>query len=734
MRDTAFLRRLRALRLPVAAWADLAGLALLLAAAWVLAGAVAGELRPPRGLLAADFFPEERNAAFSYRFAKPEATLLAQGDPPPGSAVVLRVASPAPLPARELTISAVEGGELLRATVGAEPRVLRLLLPPAGPGATGVGLALSTPAARAPGDERALGLLYSELGRAGPAPAVAWGRIALLALAPALLGGALLAAGLGALAAGGAALLVALLAALDPGRAMAYAAVGAGALLAARAAAPGRLAGLGARARGLALAPAAWATGALVLAYAGWIGGLAILNHGRYGTHAYDLGLYDQTFWLISGFMPNYSTGAGINMVGSHAAIILYPLAALYWVLPDVRLLLGAQALWTALGAVPLYLIGRERGLPWLGVAAGAAYLLHPATQNMALFDFHVDTLAATALLFAIWGADTRRPLVTLGAAAVVLFCKENFAVATAWLGLLVAARGQWRLGLGLTIASAAWFLVATQLLVPALVAQEQSIHVGRFARYGASVPEILLTALTRPQLILGDLITPAAPGYVAQLLLPLALLPLLSPYALLALPTVAINLLSTMGGQQTLYFHYAALAVAALAAAALHGACWVARAVGRGRRGDAAAWLFGAAMLWAALQAQGMGELRRNAIGDEAARGSPVPLYYDYLASLIPAEAGVAVSGPLHPHLTHRQQAYMFPNPFVEAEFFNPAAMPFAPRVDYVLYDTRRFDRIGAQPEVKLAALDELLASGRYVEVARVEGIVLLRARPAGG
>jgi hypothetical protein len=156
-----------------------------------------------------------------------------------------------------------------------------------------------------------------------------------------------------------------------------------------------------------------------------------------------------------------------------------------------------------------------------------------------------------------------------------------------------------------------------------------------------------------------------------------------------------------------------------------------VARALGRGRQGGAvgAAWALGLALLAAAILAQGQAELRRNAIGDAAARGAPTPIYYDYLASLVPPGAGVATSGPLQPHLTHRQQAYMFPNPFVEAEYFNPEAAPFAPRVDYIIYDTRRFDRIGAQPELKQATLDALRAEGRYIEVGRIDGIVLLRA-----
>lgn len=731
---TSLLRRLRGWRLPATGVADLLGLLLAVAALGLLLQFATTQLRPQQQLLLADFFPEERNATFAYRFAAPEAGLLLAAAPAPGSYLRLTVASPAPLPPRELLIAGFEQGELVRTTVGEQPRVLRVLLPPSPAERQGLGLQLNTPAAKAPNDARQLGLLYSELRVVGPPPPIAPGRVALVLAVPLVVAATALGLGLGPLVAGAAALLLALLAQSELVRALWIGCGLMAALLGGRWLAPRRFAALAARLRAPSLTPAAWAIAVLVLLDAAWIGAYALVNHQLYRTHIYDLGLYDQTFWLISRFLPSYSTGAGINMVGSHAALVLYLLAPLYWLAADARLLLLAQALATALGAVPLYLLGRDRGQPWLGVLAGAVYLLHPSTQNMALFDFHVDTLAATSLLWAIWGADTRRWRVLMASATLVLICKENFALAIAMLGLLLMLRREWRPGTALLLGSAAWFVVATQVLVPGLVGQDQSLHVSRFAKYGDSVGAIVLTALTQPGLILGDLFTPDAWPYLGQLLAPFALLALLSPYALLALPTLGINLLSSMELQRSLQFQYSALAVAALTAAALHTICWLSATLGRSRERTATlvALTLGALLLLASLRAQSITPLRRDDLDQALALGSPVPRYNDYLLSIVPPNASVASSGTLQPHLTHRQQAYFFPNPFVRADYYNPADASFVPLVDYIVYDLRRFDRIAAGPELKRELLDELRARGLYHELGRLEGIVLLRRSDA--
>jgi hypothetical protein len=51
---------------------------------------------------------------------------------------------------------------------------------------------------------------------------------------------------------------------------------------------------------------------------------------------------------------------------------------------------------------------------------------------------------------------------------------------------------------------------------------------------------------------------------------------------------------------------------------------------------------------------------------------------------------------------------------------------MPFTPAIDYIAFDTRRYDGIG--PRDKNRTLNELLTSGQYEQVLRIDGVVLLR------
>nr|MBA3531964.1 DUF2079 domain-containing protein [Ardenticatenales bacterium] len=83
---------------------------------------------------------------------------------------------------------------------------------------------------------------------------------------------------------------------------------------------------------------------------------LALLNHRALGT-GYDLGIYDQTIWNLSqGRIWQttlvYETGGYYD----HFEPILALLVPLYWLWPDVRVLLIVQAISLGLGSLPIYL------------------------------------------------------------------------------------------------------------------------------------------------------------------------------------------------------------------------------------------------------------------------------------------------------------------------------------------------------------------------------------------
>ena len=108
-------------------------------------------------------------------------------------------------------------------------------------------------------------------------------------------------------------------------------------------------------------------------------------------------------------------SGVQFSRLGAHVDPVLVLFAPLWWVWSSPEMLLVAQAVIVATGALPAFWLGRR----WLGddrlaLAGAAAYLLYPALRHATLFDFHPVTLAAPLLLFCIWAAEEAR-WVTLG-------------------------------------------------------------------------------------------------------------------------------------------------------------------------------------------------------------------------------------------------------------------------------------------------------------------------------
>lgn len=112
-------------------------------------------------VIQAGFYRQEQQASFIYRFAQPQASILVY-DVSELHVVHIRVRSPAPLPPRILTF-AQQGRPLASLEIGASSRSIHVLMPK--PEQSGIGslLELTTPASSAPGDQRALGLMYEQV-------------------------------------------------------------------------------------------------------------------------------------------------------------------------------------------------------------------------------------------------------------------------------------------------------------------------------------------------------------------------------------------------------------------------------------------------------------------------------------------------------------------------------------------------------------------------------------------
>lgn len=284
------------------------------------------------------------------------------------------------------------------------------------------------------------------------------------------------------------------------------------------------------------------------------------IRHLLFQSAAFDLGYFDQALYLISEGQPPIVSFWGFHFLGGHADWILYFIAPLYKLYPSVFWLFAIQAIALAMGAIPAWQLALQAGVkPKQAIAIAITYLLYPLVFNINLFDFHPEVMALPVFLAVVLAARQNRPLWFTFGVLFILGCRDA-------LSLTVAAMGVWLLvvekkrlcGAIALLAGSAWFLVATQLIIPHFrpLGVEAVI---RYAGLGNSVLDIAKNLILQPRLVLNYLFTLPNLEYLCLLLLPLlwGLSPQHLAPLLAAAPQLAMNLLTTSQPQKDLTHQY---------------------------------------------------------------------------------------------------------------------------------------------------------------------------------
>ncbi|MGH9003364.1 MAG: DUF2079 domain-containing protein, partial [Acidimicrobiia bacterium] len=312
----------------------------------------------------------------------------------------------------------------------------------------------------------------------------------------------------------------------------------------------------------------------MVVAWAGVFGTLVYQRHDRFGSQTFDLAIFDQAIWLASRGGDLFISVRGLDLFGHHANLGLFLLAPFYWLGAGPHFINLIQVASLALGAVPLFLLARDRWESrWLALVPAGAYLLHPALGFFAWEEFHPDVMAITPLFFAWWFARRERWGWFAACLVYAVSWKEDVALAAAVLGVVVfLSRGaspdsrsrRRRVGALTAVAAGAWFLFVNRVLLPGVSGEAFYDHL--FSDLGDSPWEIVTTLVFHPTRILRALGAPDARTYVWQMLGPFGFLPLLAPGAAgLGAPQFVLNVVSEAGFTRSISYHFSALPLTAL-------------------------------------------------------------------------------------------------------------------------------------------------------------------------
>ncbi len=410
--------------------------------------------------------------------------------------------------------------------------------------------------------------------------------------------------------------------------------------------------------------PLAVIVGLSLLAYAGH----AALRFLTYHAPAYDLGFFDQLVTNLSGGRGWRTSFLTYDFRGQHWEPILLVWAQLDRLLATPAWLLLVNSVALALAPVAAWRLARS----WLGPSSAAAPLaalataLSPIVLRTAGFDYHSEALTPLLALLALDAAARRRWLLMAACCAVLVLLKEDAFLVVAGVGWMIWRVERRRAGLLLSGAALLGFVAVVGVFMPWVRQGRTTDLLARYAYlapggHAATTPLGIATGMvSHPGVWIAHLTGPAAAQGLAMALVPLALLPLLSGWALVAaVPVLALALLSNDPYQSSLHLQYGAEAFPLLLACAMLGwrrlASWgpLRRAqVGRAAPVAAVAFVLAAVPVYANLPGQASdlwGLDRRAAVATVLGR--------------VPGTVAVAASTDLVAQLSERGQVTEFPD-----------------------------------------------------------------------
>jgi uncharacterized membrane protein len=458
---------------------------------------------------------------------------------------------------------------------------------------------------------------------------------------------------------------------------------------------------------------------------------LVLLRHNKFLTNDFDLGIHDQSLWLVA-HLKSWNTVYGGPVFAHHAMFMYVFLAPLVWLGGGPNLWNVLQVIALAITAVPLFMLARRRwGNEWTAMAVGVVWLLSPTTTWLAQETFHPEVMALPFLVTGYYLATTRpegtprevlrHNILTVLFLLAAMMWKEDIAMVVTMMGLVLLWRGRRRFGWAVFGGALLYAVIIGAWLVP-MLAHGDTAYGMLYGSLGKTPTDVFLTSVRHPTAFVDRLQHNDALSYANRIQAPWAWLGLLSPITMLmAVPQFFINILTTAKFTFAIRYHYQAIPLVVSALAAVEGITWA-----RTRHkvfGQMAFVALLASSMITAVQWGGLpfahsynrwdwGTLQVQTAGWQAA--------VDRIGN---DSSGVAVMYQLVPHLTHRDVVYTYPNPWIRSNYLSSAGTNRSPeKVQWVVVIP---NRLGPR---ELDLWHSLLSSGEFGDVQSVEGVISAR------
>ncbi|MGB0383587.1 MAG: DUF2079 domain-containing protein [Ardenticatenaceae bacterium] len=409
----------------------------------------------------------------------------------------------------------------------------------------------------------------------------------------------------------------------------------------------------------------------LLFSYAFIFSWLKIAQHHSFGTDALDLAKFDQAIWSTSQGNPFHITLSEDLVIQSHFSPSLALYAPLYWIWPDIRVLLIAQSFLMAGAGFLIYWFFREQK-PWLGLGLYAAYLMHPALHQVTITEFRRLTIAVFATSFALYHL-LKQNYGWMGLGLVIaLLSKEDMAFTAIGIGLYILfLHRSFKVGALSFVIGFMFLLLIPFFVLPALNDGGGYHHAeANFVYLGGSLDEIVQNLSRNPALLFDYSLQQERLAALFRFLWPTLFLFVLAPeIAAFLLPYLAFLLSSTSDNMGQLRLWYPSVLLVFLYWAVAIGLSrlpskWHKIALSLLLVAGFSSWL-----LYSPLWPGSNFEAQEFQVSEYDRRIRKV-------LQQIPTDVAVAAQNAFVPHLSHREQIYLFP------------WLPSNKKIDYIVLD----------------------------------------------
>ncbi len=421
-----------------------------------------------------------------------------------------------------------------------------------------------------------------------------------------------------------------------------------------------------------------WLAIAASVAFGIIFGRLGVRHHENFGSWSFDMGIYDQAFWLTSKFGKTFLTVRGLEFWGHHVNLVAYLFAPAYWLGAGPRFLFVAQAVIIGLGGVPVYLMARDRlNNAWLGLGFSVGYLMYAPIQFISWANFHPEALVITPLLYAWWAARKKYWRTTIVFVLLALSTREDTALAVFMMGIVLIAlsvfefqknRETVKWGGIIAILGAVWYAVATKIIIKHYNNGFDPFYIKFFyGDFGSTTVEVAKNMLLHPQRVISLAVEKDRLDFYKKLMLPLGGLPLLGlPFLLMGAPQMLASVTGSTPYARSIEYQYPSVMIASIIIAAIEGVG--ATLLTKPRRIVAVLWLLVSSYVTNVAWSP-------SPIGEKSyyfASYNPRVPALKRAVSMVPKDARVAATYQLLPHLSHRKYIYDWPNPWEPAYWGN--------------------------------------------------------------